>query len=265
MTEEIRQIPVHLVQPSPYQPRRRFEEEALEELAASIRQHGFIQPLVVRPVGSRFELIAGERRFRAARKLGLEEVPAIVRHYEDERALEAALIENLQREEITVVEAARAYQRLADEFHYSHSEIARQTGKSRTSVTNSIRLLQLPPPVLEMLDRGDLTEGHARALLTLPYPSLQSELGEWIVRNAVPVREAERKARALLKSPEGGGKTPEKKAATDAHIAALEDRLRRHFGTRAAIAYRNGAGSVTLEFYDDEDLGRILELMGLEE
>jgi ParB family transcriptional regulator, chromosome partitioning protein len=255
-----------LVDASPYQPRRHFDEEAIGELAASIRQHGIIQPVVVREIGARYELIAGERRLRAARRLGLEAVPALVRRYSDEQALEAALVENLQREDISVVEAARAYQRLGDEFHYSQSEIAQRTGKSRAAISNTLRLLQLPEPILQMLDRDDLTEGHARALLALPYPSLQVEVAEWVVRNALTVRETERKVKSLLTQPSA---TPRKAAPSmmqpNAHIGDVEEQLRRRFGTKVGLTYRKGRGSLTLEFYSDEDLNRLLELLGVQE
>lgn len=264
MHEEVRSIPVARIDAGPYQPRLRFSEEKLEELAASIREHGLIQPVVVRPAGERYQLIAGERRLRAARRLGLETLPAIVREYGDEQALEAALVENLQREELTVVEEARAYERLAGEFGCSHGEIARRTGRSRAAVSNTLRLLHLPVAVLELLDSGALTEGHARTLLALPYGSLQEELAEWVVRNAVPVRETERKVRSLLAeaapSPTAAPRPP-----PDAHLEALEARLRGHFGTRATVIYRQGRGAVQLEFYSDDDLWRILELLGLAE
>jgi ParB family chromosome partitioning protein len=265
MPDRIENIPLDSIDPSPYQPRRRFEEEALAELAASIRRHGLIQPITVRPCGDRFQVIAGERRVRAARKLGLAEVPGIVRRYSDDQALEAALVENLQREDISVVEAARAFQRMVDEFRYSHSEIAQRTGKSRAAVANTLRLLQLPEGVLDLLDRGDLSEGHARALLALPLPSLQVELGEWIVRNAVPVRETERKVRALLAAESRAAPGSRPAAKGDVHLEALEERLRERFGTRAAVSYRHGKGALSLEFYSDDDLYRLLELMGLEE
>jgi ParB family transcriptional regulator, chromosome partitioning protein len=268
-TEEVLPLPVASIDPSPYQPRVRFTEEALEELAASIWTHGFIQPVVVRPWGVRYQLVAGERRLRAARRLGLEEIPAVIRLYTDEQALEAALVENLQREDISVVETARAYQRLTEEFQYTHNRIARQTGKSRTTITNTVRLLQLPTGVLDLLDAGELTEGHARALLALPYARLQEELGEWVARNAVTVRETERKVRHLLAQAVGepagrreAGSAPVTRA--DANLAALEARLRERFGTRVEIAYRAAQGSISLEFYDDEDLCRLLELLGLE-
>lgn len=262
MPEAVQQIPVDRIDPSPYQPRRQFREEALAELAASIREHGILQPLVVRQEGPRYQVIAGERRLRAARHLGLDTVPALVRSLTDQQALEAALIENLQREDLSVVEAARAYERLIQEFGYTHAEVAVRLGKSRASVSNLLRLLQLPGRMLEMLDSGELTEGHARAILALPYASLQIEVAEWVARNAITVRETERKVRQLLQegvvTPSGEGEPVEPR---DAHVAALEERLRRRFGTKAVIAYRRGRGSITLEFYSDDDLLRLLELL----
>lgn len=263
MPEEVRSIPVHRIQPSPYQPRRRFDPERLAELAVSIRQQGLLQPILVRPLGDQFELIAGERRLRAVRSLGLLEIPALVRGYTNEQALEAALIENLQREDISVVEEAQAYRRLLDEFGYAQSEIAQQTGKSRAAISNTLRILQLPDGVLDLLDAGELSEGHGRALLALPYPSLQVEVAEWIVRNAVTVRETEVKVRALLKTPEA---TPSRNTTSrqrDANLDALEEQLRVHFGTRTSLVYRGGRGSLNVEFYSDDDLQRILELLGL--
>jgi len=265
MSEEVRSIPVDRIQPSPYQPRRRFNPERLAELAVSIRQQGLLQPILVRPLGDQYELIAGERRLRAVRSLGHLEIAALVRRYTNEQALEAALIENLQREDITVVEEAQAYRRLLDEFGYAQSEIAQQTGKSRAAISNTLRILQLPAPVLELLDAGELSEGHGRALLALPYPSLQTEVGEWIVRNAVTVRETELKVRALLKTPESAPAAGTLSRQRDANLDALEDQLRLHFGTRTSVTYRRGRGSLNIEFYSDDDLQRILELLGLDQ
>lgn len=262
-TEELRTLPIGLISPGPYQPRRRFDSAALEELAASIRQQGLIQPVIVRPVGGRFELIAGERRWRASQRAGLTEVPAIVRQYTDEQSLEAALVENLQREDISVVETARAYQRLTEEFRYTQGEIALRVGKSRPAVNNTLRLLQLPEEILTLLEEGEMTEGHARLLLMLPYASLQWEVAEWIVRDAVTVREAERRIKRLL-SPEGSsapGAVPP--VHRDSHLRSLEDRLRQHFGTKVELDYRAGKGALRVEFYSDEDLERVLELLGI--
>lgn len=264
MLEEVRSVPVDRIQPSPYQPRRRFDPERIAELAASIRQQGLLQPILVRAVGDRFELIAGERRLRAVKSLGLRVIPALVRAYSDEQALEAALIENLQREDISVVEEAQAYRRLLEEFGYAQAEIAQQTGKSRAAISNTLRILQLPQPVLDLLDEGELSEGHGRALLALPYPSLQVEVAEWIVRNAVTVREAEAKVRVLLKAGENTGQGSPASRKRDANLDALEEQLRLHFGTRTSVTYRRGRGSVSIEFYSDDDLQRILELLGVE-
>lgn len=261
--QEVDQLPIEQIDPSPFQPRGRFDDQALDELAASIRQHGVIQPIIVRRAGGRFQVIAGERRLRAARRVGLGAIPAIVRSYSDEEALEAALIENLQRADISVVEAARAYHRLAAEFGYTQGEIAQRTGKSRSAIANTLRLLQLPETVLETLDRGELTEGHARALLALPYGSLQADVSEWVVRNAVSVRELERKVRELGARSQPAGAGEARGAANNAYVADLEERLRHHFGTKAGISYHKGKGAVSLEFYTDEDLSRLVELMGL--
>jgi ParB family chromosome partitioning protein len=263
MPEEVQSLLVDQILTSPYQPRRRFDAERLAELAVSIRQQGLLQPILVRPLGTQFELIAGERRLRAVRSLGWNEIPALVRRYTNEQALEAALIENLQREDISVVEEAQAYRRLLDEFGYAQAEIAQQTGKSRATISNTLRILQLPPGVLDLLDAGELSEGHGRALLALPYPSLQLEVAEWIVRNAVTVRETELKVRSLLKTPEVSPTSGTTSRQRDANLDALEEQLRRHFGTRTSLTYRRGRGSLNIEFYSEDDLQRILELLGL--
>ncbi|MFN3652264.1 MAG: ParB/RepB/Spo0J family partition protein [Armatimonadota bacterium] len=264
--EEVIEIEVGRVLPSPYQPRLRFEDDKLEELAASIRKHGVIQPVLVRPAGGKYQLIAGERRLRAAQRLGLATIPALIRDYSDEQAVETALIENLQRENLTVVETARAYERLIAEHGYTQGQVAERTGKSRSAVSNTLRLLQLPGEVLEMLETGDLSEGHARVLLALPYPSLRIEVGEWAARNAVPVRDLERKVRELCAggAAAAGDAARTAPARSDVHVAALEEQLRRHFGTKVGVTYRKGKGTLTLEFYSDDDLYRLLEAMGVE-
>jgi ParB family chromosome partitioning protein len=261
MNDVVERLPLICLRAGSSQPRRRFSEAQLEELAASIRLQGVLQPLIVRPQGEDYEIIAGERRFRAAQRLGLKDVPAIVRRLTDEQALEAALVENLQREDLTVIEAARAFRRLEEQFHYTHGMIAQRTGKSRTAVANTLRLLQLPERVLDLVEDGDLAEGHARALLMLPYASVQGEVAEWIVRNGISVREAEHKVRTLTE-PNSSKPAPEARPA-DVHVETLEERLRRHFGTKAVVKYRKGRGSLLLEFYSDEDLERVLELLGV--
>jgi ParB family chromosome partitioning protein len=259
--EPVHWLPVELVAPGAQQARTHFDEAALRELAASIREQGLLQPVVVRPVGERYELIAGERRWRACRLLGMERIPALVRDLTDERALEAGLVENLQREDISVVDEAHAYRQLIERFGYTQGRIAQRTGRHRASISNIVRLLQLPGPVLDLLHAGEITEGHARALLALPDAAEQTEMAEWIARNAVSVRDTERRVAQVLDPQASGDAAPP--TAPDAYVRALEDRLRGHFGTRVRLDYRRGRGSLLLEFYSDDDLERILDLLRL--
>jgi len=259
MDERVIPLPVDRIVPGRFQPRTQFEEAALEELAESLRRHGVVQPVVVRPVADGYELIAGERRWRAAQRARLATIPAIVRHCSHQEALELALIENLQREEIGPLDAARAFQRLIDEFGYTAARIAERTGKSRSTVANSLRLLRLPPTVQRQLESGALTEGHARALLGVDDPRLQEELAEYAVRNGLSVRELERRVRTWQRRAR-----PRHTAPPDPSqplIADLEDRLRRRLGTRVSLTYRQGRGTLTLEFYSDDDLERLLALL----
>jgi ParB family chromosome partitioning protein len=266
MPEDVIRIPLRLVRPNPYQPRARFSEEALAELAETIRVHGVIQPILVRRDGDRYLLVAGERRLRAAERAGLQAIPAIVREVDERQMLEMALVENLQREEINPVEAARAYQRLAEEFGLTQAEIAQRAGKSRAVIANTLRLLQLPESVLQEIESGELSEGHARALLLLPEPKDRLALCEHILRNGLSVREAERAAQKHLGerrrvSRETALPTP----PSDPVNAALEERLRRHFATKVRLEYKEGAGAITIEFYNDDDLARVLELLGVDD
>jgi len=266
MSEEVIRIPLRLVRPNPYQPRVRFSEAALAELAETIRVHGVIQPILVRRASDRYILIAGERRLRAAERAGLQSIPAIVRDIDDRQMLEMALVENVQREEINPVEAARAYQRLTEEFGLTQAEIAQRAGKSRAVIANTLRLLQLPEEVLREIESGELTEGHARALLLLPDAENRRSLCEHILRNGLSVREAERAAQGHLGqrrsvSRETALPTPPR----DPMQGDLEERLRRHFATRVRLEYKDGAGALVIEFYNDDDLARIIELLGVEE
>jgi len=266
MSEEVIRIPLRLVRPNPYQPRVRFPEAALAELAETIRLHGVIQPILVRREVDRYVLVAGERRLRAAERAGLQSIPAIVRDVDDRQMLEMALVENLQREEINPVEAARAYQRLTEEFGLTQAEIAQRAGKSRAVIANTLRLLQLPEDVLREVESGELTEGHARALLLLPDGENRRSLCEHILRNGLSVREAERAAQRHLGERRGVSReTTLPTPPRDPIQAELEERLRRHFATRVRLDYNNGAGSLLIEFYNDEDLGRIVELLGIGE
>jgi ParB family chromosome partitioning protein len=284
MPQEIVQIPIARVRPNPYQPRTRFSEEALTELAETIRQHGVLQPIVVRPEGGQFVLVAGERRLRAAERAGLETIPAVLRQLDERQMLELALVENLQREDINPVEAARAYQRLAEEFGLTHGEVAQRTGKSRAAVVNTLRLLQLPSDVLAEVEEGKLTEGHGRALLLLPTNADRREFGAHIIREGLSVREAEQVALRLSREGHGGSlETPagargaEPRTAGDARRPSaesraadpldgdLEERLRRRFGTKVEIQRKGDKGSIAMQFYSADDLIRLVELLGVEE
>ena len=188
------EIDIDLIEPSPYQPRTRFREEALDELARSIQTSGIIQPIVVRPIGNRFQLIAGERRWRAAQRAGLKKVSAIVRHVTDELALEMTLVENIQREDLNPIEAARAFERLMDEFQLTQESVAERTGKDRTTVANAIRLLRLEPTIQDWIEEGKLSAGHGRALLAVIDPQLRMRYAQRASRGGLTVRQIERLA-----------------------------------------------------------------------
>src|SRR5215468_4154987 len=188
------QLDIDLIEPSPYQPRTRFREQALDELARSIKASGIIQPLVVRPVGSRFQLIAGERRWRAAQRAGLNKVTAIVKQVPDELALEMTLVENIQREDLNAIEQARAFERLMDEFHATQEVVAERTGKDRATVANAIRLLKLEPTIQDWIEEGKLTAGHGRALLAVLDPPLRMRYAQRAARGGLTVRQIERLA-----------------------------------------------------------------------
>lgn len=237
------------IRPNPYQPRDMFDQEALDELAASIREQGLLQPLIVRRNGNGFELIAGERRFRAAKLAGLERVPIVVREANDQESLELALIENLQRENLNPIEEARAFQRLVDEFDLRHEEIATRVGKTRSTVTNAIRLLQLPPDIRAQIEAGTLSAGHARSLLALASAAEQAELAGRIVRERLSVRDSERAVRKRTRNA----------TAADVDQRALESDLSRELGTRVRLVPgKNGAGRIEIEYYSAAELDGLI-------
>lgn len=241
-----------------------MDETAIAELAESIRAHGIIQPVVVRPgEKGRYQLVAGERRLQAARAAGLSQVPAIVRDLRDQESLEIALVENLQREDISALDAARAYRRLIDEFDLSQEEVAARVGKSRSAVANTLRLLNLPTGVQGRIEDGSLTEGHARALLSLPNAALQSLVADEIVRKRCSVREAERLARAWIRSAKAPNVSRETSARPEQpDLLSVEEQLRKLFQTHVRVTYGEDRGAITIEFYGQEDLNRILGLIG---
>src|SRR5215831_19182008 len=245
------EIDIDLIEPSPYQPRTKFHEQALDELARSIKASGIIQPLVVRPVGSRFQLIAGERRWRAAQRAGLNKVSAIVKQVPDELALEMTLVENIQREDLNAMEAARAFERLMDEFHLTQEAVAERTGKDRTTVANAIRLLKLEPLIQDWIEEGKLSAGHGRALLAVMDLQLRMRYAQRAARGGLTVRQIER-----LASRRARGHKEKAEAQVDPNVREALDELQRHLGTKIFLRERTKIrpGQLVLEFYDDRQL-----------
>jgi len=245
------QIDIDLIDPSPYQPRTRFREEALEELARSIRTSGIIQPLVVRPIAGRFQLIAGERRWRAAQRAGLTKVSAIVRQVSDELALEMTLVENIQREDLNAIETARAFDRLMQEFQLTQETVAERTGKDRTTVANAVRLLKLEPTIQEWIEEGKLTAGHGRALLAVVDPQLRMRYAHRASRGGLTVRQIERLAARRARTASVAVSVPQ-----DANIRAALDELQRHLGTKVMLREKTKVrpGQLVLEYYEQAQL-----------
>ncbi len=250
VSEGLQNVPLSSIQPNPFQPRELFADDALHDLTASIREKGLLQPLLVRPFGSGFQLIAGERRFRAAQIAQLDTVPVIVRETPDGESLELALIENIQRENLNAVEEARAYRRLLDEFGLTQDEVAHRVGKSRSAVANSVRLLQLPPEIQEQIRSGKLTAGHARSILSLP-AGAQSAAASTITERRMSVRDAENLAR--------------RSGEEDVDVARAADDLCRALGTRVRIRAKKGnSGQIEIEYYSLDELNGLIErLRGL--
>lgn len=244
------------------QPRRKFDDGALDELADSIREKGILQPLVVTKTGAGYELIAGERRLRAAARAGLESVPVIVKKDLDAGELvELALIENIQREDLTPLEQARAYQRLVDEHHYTQDQVAKRLGKSRASIANTIRLLALPDAVRDALDRGMVTEGHARALLALTTAAQQITACKTVVRKGLSVRQTEELVRAMAGAKDAGtGGNGGRKA--DPTLSALADTIGRSLGTRVRLRGNEKRGRIEIEFFSSDELNGLVEKLG---
>lgn len=253
------QLPIELIEPNPLQPRTTFQADRLAELAQSIRENGVIQPLVVRRVGDRYQLVAGERRWRASRLAGLSTVPVVVQDFAEKRLMEVALIENIQREDLNPIEVAHAFDRLNKEFSLSHEDIARRTGKDRTTVTNMLRLLKLPGDVQILLAEHRLSMGHARAILGLPTPELQIQVAEKASSEGMSVRQVERLVQRM--SEPRNAKTPDE-VAQDPNVRAAIDQLERVLGTRVRIVEKSEQrGRIEIDYYSMEDLTRIYELI----
>ena len=263
--ERVLRVSLDQVVPSPLQPRKRFHEENLGELVDSIREHGVIQPLIVRPVGGKYELIAGERRWRACTQLKLPKVPVILREASDQDVLEMALIENLQREDLDPLEEAEAYARLAREFGLRQEEIAQRVGKNRTTVSNAMRLLDLDPEVQTLVSRRMLSSGHAKAILGIKTKAEQRMLADLVVRKKLNVRETEKLVSDTINGKTTAKKTVKSKLApqVETYLRRIQDQLRSRYATNVAIQHGEKRGKIEIEYYGNEDLGRVIELMGI--
>ena len=265
--ERIQMVPLDQIVPSPWQPRTEFRDENLQELADSIREKGIVQPLIVRRTGEKLELVAGERRWRAAQRAGLLEAPVIVRQASDQDVLELALIENLQREDLNAIEEARAFHRLATDFQLKQEDIAKKVGKSRAAVANSMRLLDLHAQVQTWIVQERLTVGHAKVLLSAKGHDEQLALAEETLRRGLTVRGAERLVADHFAG--NGSRKPKRGAASSPQlepaIAHLQNRLRQHFGTQVAVHHGEKKGRLEIEYYGNDDLHRLLKLIGLPE
>jgi ParB family chromosome partitioning protein len=264
--EQVRRAPVARVRPCPLQPRKDFSPESLQELADSIKEQGIVQPLIVRPQGDGFEIIAGERRWRAAQMAGLTEVPVIVRQADDRAVLEMALIENLQRENLNAIEEAQGYAQLIGQFQLTQEQAALKVGKSRTVVANALRLLKLAPGLQAFVRSGRLSVGHAKVILGLASPEEQELAAQRVLKKSLNVRQTEELVSALQKKSgeQNGEKTRPVLQGQDAHLAAVQNKIQERFGTKVVLRYLQGRGAVEIKFFNDDDLERILKVAGIE-
>lgn len=260
----VRTVPLREIEPDPGQPRKTFNQDSLAELAASIGEHGLLQPIAVRPqpMGG-YRIVAGERRWRACRMAGLTEVPVVIRDVSDQEAMELALVENLQREDLDPVEEACGIRELMDRCGLTQEQAAQRLGKSRSALANSLRLLGLPPEALELLRSGALTAGHAKAILGLPTPELQVQAAKLIAGHSLNVRQAEALCRKLAKdAKQAGRETAPEPPPRPALPVEVEESLRQALGSEVSVAYKNGRGSLTVHFYSDDQLRAFANLLG---
>ena len=265
--EQVRPLPIQRVRPCAFQPRKDFAEEALRELADSIKAQGILSPLIVRPLGDDFELIAGERRWRAAQLVGLKTVPVIVREADDRTVVELALIENLQRENLNPIEEALGYAQLIEQFQLTQETAAAKVGKSRAVVANALRLLKLAPELQGYLRHSQLSVGHAKVILGLSGAAEQKLAVERVFKDGLNVRQTEdlvaRLQQSSTQAPAKAASGSKPAVPRDVHVASLETKLQERFGTKVALRYRKGKGAVEIRFFNDDDLDRILQIAGV--
>lgn len=261
----VTELPVTSIRPNPRQPRHHIDERSLAELETSIRAQGILQPILVRQVGDHYELIAGERRFLASQRAGLTHVPVVVRDLADEQVLEAALVENLQREDLDPIDEALGYQALIEDLQYTNERVAERVGKDRTTIANALRLLSLPQDVQDLVSRGSLTAGHARALLSLSSPEDVRGAAKYVQTMGFSVRKTEafvarklkRRIQARRRGPAAAGSAP------GTALADFENRLRRHFATQVRIVSQGPGGRIEIEYFSQPELERLLETIGV--
>lgn len=259
--DTVEQIKIEQIVANPFQPRKMFDETAIQELADSIKQHGILQPVIVRKKGKKYELVVGERRYRAAQAAGLTKVPAIIKSLTEQQMMELAILENLQREDLTPIEEAEAYQSLIEQLGFTQEELAKRLGKSRPYITNHLRLLNLPDAVRLLVNEGKLSMGHGRTLLGLKNKKRISELAEKVLKQGLNVRQLE--ALVQLYNEDVSRETP--KTKKNIFVEAKESQLREYFGTNVQIKKSKNKGKIEIEFYSEEDLDRILEILKLED
>ena len=254
-------LKIREIEPNRDQPRKYFDEDLLQELSESIKQYGVVQPLIVKKSEDHYEIIAGERRWRAAKKAGLKEVPVVIKDYSEQEMTEVALIENIQRENLNPVEEARGYKRLAEEFNMKQDEVAAKVSKSRAAIANSMRLLKLEESVLELLASGQITTGHSKVLLELSDKEMQRDVAERIVEKSLTVRETEKLVKSLLKPT---SKKEKEELMNNELYEQLQEKLAARMGTKVAINRKSeNKGRIEIEYYSQEELERIIEMIGM--
>lgn len=260
--EAVSTIDINLIRANEEQPRKYFDEEKIANLAQSIKEHGMVQPIVLRKEDDYYIIVAGERRWRAAKSIGIKEIPAIVMDLTDKQVLEISLIENIQREDLNPIEEAVAYKKLLEEFGITQEELSNKLGKSRTAITNSMRLLNLDKRVRDYLIEGVITEGHGRAILGIDDKNKQNEIAQKIIDEGLSVRQVESLIRAMAETKKKSTKEPVKQ---DYYMNHIKDRLEGYFGTKVSLANgKRNKGKIEIEYYSAEDLNRILELLNIE-
>ena len=263
-SEELREVEIDLIEPNNLQPRTRFDEKQLEELAQSVKENGIVQPILVRKInGGRYQIVAGERRWRAAQRAGLHNIPAVIRDVADDKMLELALIENIQRQELNAIEEAQAYKRLIDTLGLTQETVAQRVGRDRTFVTNYLRLLRLPEDIQQLVEENQISMGHARALLGLDDFDKQRDLARAIVEKGLSVRETERTIKRIINNEKPTRDGVERVEETNANIRLVEGKLRRRYSTQVRILpnQQSDGGRIEFHYYNDADLHRIYELL----